>query len=92
MNNVRTCIIISYAHECRLFIPYIRLFLRGAYFANFEIAAIHGINFRKINRKPHSCTQRINFMGTIFSEIFISRNSRIHPSKITRYMVLAAPM
>ena len=34
-------------------IPYSGLFLRGVYFANFEIAAICGINFREINRKPH---------------------------------------
>ena len=37
-------------------ILYSRLFSRGVYFTNFEIAAIHGINFCKINRKPHPHT------------------------------------
>ena len=34
----------------------IRLFSRDAYFANFEIAAIRGINFHEINIKPHPRT------------------------------------
>ena len=28
-------------------------YFRGVYFTNFKIAAIRGINFRKIDRKPH---------------------------------------
>ena len=35
---------------------YSGLFSRGVYFVNFEIAAIFGINFREINRKPHPRT------------------------------------
>ena len=56
---------------------YSELFSRGVYFTNFEIAAIHGINFRKINWKPHPCTH--------IPSIATSQN--IHPSKITHYPV-----
>ena len=34
-------------------LPYSGLFSRGVYFSNFEIAAIHGINFREI-KHPHT--------------------------------------
>ena len=42
--------------QLKLCIPYGGLFLRGVYFANFEIDAICGINFREVNRKPHPRT------------------------------------
>ena len=52
-------------------LPYSGLFLRGVYFANFEIAVIH--NFCEINRKPHPRTsKRSNFAGAIFVEIIFS--------------------
>ena len=41
--------------------PYTGLFSRGVhvYFANFEIAMIHEINSREINRKPHPPTPHV---------------------------------
>ena len=56
---------------------------QGVYFTKFEIAATRRINFHKINKKPHPCTQRSDFTAAIFVETFISQNSQnIHPSKI----------
>ena len=70
-------------HTC-IYIHSSYMYFRGVYTCISQISKLLDSWNYKINRKPHPRTQHSNFVGAIFTEMFILRNSRnIHPSKIT---------